>query len=67
MFKYLVDGEWIIGTDRGNSLWPKLVRESKPEVGKYYPVEYDKTDIEYSKIMIIKKPLTEKQIEKYLN
>ena len=67
VFKYLINGKWINGTDRGNALWPKLVREGKPQIGKYYPVEYDKTNIEYSKIMITKKPLTDKQVEKYLN
>lgn len=66
-FKYLIDGKWINGTDRGDALWPKLVREGKPQIGKYYPVEYDKTNVEYSKIMITKQPLTDKQVEKYLN
>ena len=66
-FKYLVNGKWIDGTDRGDALWPKLVREGTPQIGKYYPVEYDKTDIEYSKILITKQPLTDKQVEKYLN
>ncbi|MEP1486790.1 MAG: hypothetical protein ABJK28_00025 [Algibacter sp.] len=67
VFKYFINGKWINGTDRGDALWPKLVREGKPQVGKYYPVEYDKTNIEYSKIMITKQPLTDKQVEKYLN
>lgn len=66
-FKYLVNGKWINGTDQGDALWPKLVREGTPRIGKYYPVEYDKTDIEYSKIFITKQPLTDKQVEKYLN
>jgi len=65
-FKYLINGKWILGTDRGDALWPKLVREGKPQIGKYYPVEYDKTDFEYSKILITKKPLTDIQVEKYL-
>jgi len=65
-FKYLIDGKWIYGTDPGDAFWPNFVRESKPQIGKYYPVEYDKTNFEYSKILITKKPLTDIQVEKYL-
>ena len=67
VFKYFVNGKWINGTDRGDALWPKLVREGKPQIGKYYLVEYNKTDIKYSKILITKLPLNDKQVEKYLN
>ena len=66
-FEYLVNNNWIKGSDRGNSFWPKHVRDGNPQIGNYYPVEYDKTNIEYSKIMITKKPLTKIQVEKYLN
>ncbi|RXG30951.1 hypothetical protein [Leeuwenhoekiella palythoae] len=66
-FAYLIDGKWIDGTDPESAAYPEFVREGKPEIGKYYKVVYDKTDINNSKILITKKPLTEKQTEKYLN
>jgi hypothetical protein len=66
-FKYLVNKKWIKGQDPHNANWPIFYRKGKAQIGEYYPVEFDKTDIEYSKILITKKPLTDKQVEKYLN
>lgn len=66
-FKYLVDKKWIKGQDPNNALWPIYHRKGKAKIGEYYLVEFDKTDIKYSKILITKKPLTEKQVGKYLN
>lgn len=65
-FKYLVDKNWIKGHDPDNATWPFYHRKGKAQKGKYYPVEFDKTNPEYSKILITKKPLTEKEVEKYL-
>lgn len=67
VFKYLIDGKWIDGKERDNQLWPKVVREGKPQIGKYYYVEYDKTNFEYSKILISESPLSIRQTDKYLN
>ena len=53
-FKYLVNKKWIKGQDPDNASWPIYYRKGKAEIGEYYPVEYDKTDIEYSKILITK-------------
>lgn len=66
-FKYIIDNKWIKGQDPAGAAWPIYFREGEPQIGKYYPVEYDKTDVEYSKIMITKHPLTEEQVENYLN
>lgn len=66
-FEYLIDGKWIDGTDPERAIYPEFVRQGKPEIGKYYKVVYDKSEIKNSKILITKKPLTEKQTEKYFN
>ncbi len=66
-YKYLIHGKWIDGTDPERAAYPEFVREGKPEIGKYYLVIYDKTDINNAKILITKEPLTQKQTEKYLN
>ena len=60
-YVYLVDQEWLKGTDPVSSEWPPYHREGAGILDAYYPVEYDKTDVEYSKILITKKPLTEEQ------
>ena len=43
-----------------------LLLHSKYVCLKYYKVIYDKTDINNSKILITKEPLTQKQTDKYL-
>ncbi|MBC7000910.1 hypothetical protein [Cytophaga sp. FL35] len=56
-FKFYVNGELYDTSDPDDSGWPKYVREARAIRHKFYPVEYDSTNPNNSKIQITKKPL----------
>ena len=56
-FKFYVKGQLYDTSDPDDSGWPKYVREARAIKYKFYPVEYDATNPNNSKIQITKKPL----------
>nr|WP_299174922.1 hypothetical protein [uncultured Allomuricauda sp.] len=56
-FEFYAKGKLFEARDPDDSSWPKLVRESRAQKFKFYPVEYDATNPDNSKIKITKKPL----------
>ena len=65
-FKYLVEGIWIEGSDPKNASWPKYIRKGRIIEGDYHKVAYDATDIENSKIIIDRKPSSEKEVNQLI-
>ncbi|MFC4634799.1 hypothetical protein ACFO3O_12830 [Dokdonia ponticola] len=65
-FKYLVEGIWIEGSDPKNASWPEYSRKGRIIEGDYHKVVYDATDIENSKIIIDRKPLSEKEVNQLI-
>ena len=56
-YEFYANGKLFEARDPSKSGWPKLIRESKAERFKFYPVEYDITDPNNSKIRITENPL----------
>ena len=63
-YEFIVNGQWIEGKDPRNPAWPKYIREEKPKIGKYYRVEYNPTNLNKSKIIIVKKYLNPNEIKR---
>ncbi|GAB5474254.1 MAG: hypothetical protein Mars2KO_23530 [Maribacter sp.] len=56
-FEFYANGKLVQTKNPNKSGWPKYVRESKARRFEFYPVEYDYTNPENSKILITRKPL----------
>ena len=56
-FTYYISDQKYKGQDRLNGGYPKRIRRSKPEVGKYYVVEYDSTNHKNHRIIIDQEPI----------
>ena len=65
-FRYLVEGTWIEGSDPKNASWPEYSRKGRIIEGDYHKVAYDTTDIENSKIIIDRKPISEKEVNQLI-
>lgn len=56
-FTYYASGKYHEGSDRINGGNPRRIRLSKPQIGKYYVVEYDSTNHNLHRIVIGSKPI----------
>ena len=63
-FEFYANGKFFEVSDPDKSGWPPLIRESRAQRFEFYPVEYDITNPNNSKIQITEKPLGFKSILK---
>ncbi len=64
-FKFYVNGKLYDTSDPDDAGWPKYVRETRAVKYQFYPVEYDITNPNNSKILITKKPVGVETLIRY--
>ena len=63
-YQFYENGKLIQSSDPLRAGWPNYIREGKPIIRAFYPVEFNREKPEYSKIIITEQPLKLHQIFK---
>ncbi|MCB0372690.1 MAG: hypothetical protein KDD31_06770 [Muricauda sp.] len=63
-YQFYENGKLIETSDPLRASWPNHIREGKPVIRAFYPVEFDRENPQYSKIIITERPLKLQQVLK---